>query len=40
MKKSKLNALVDIIMFIVLLISTFSGIILWLVLPSGTEAHG
>jgi len=40
MKRSKLNALVDIFIFIPLLISAFSGIVLWQVLPEGTGFQG
>lgn len=40
MNKVKINALVNILLFFVFLISCFSGIVLWLVLPSGQGFQG
>jgi hypothetical protein len=40
MKKIKLNALVDISAFFASLVSIFSGIVLWQVLPSGAGFRG
>jgi len=40
MTKARFNAIVDIALFPILLLSIFSGVIAWKVLPSGSEGGG
>jgi len=40
MRRSKINAVVDVIALLVFVFSTFSGVVLWQVLPSGGGYRG
>ena len=40
MRRSKINAVVDVIALLVFVFSTFSGVVIWQVLPSGSGYRG
>jgi len=40
MQKIKLNAIINLLGFVIFLISSFSGVVLWKIFPSGTGFQG